>query len=1035
GMARWLSQQIALTHGVAAQLQFPLPARFVWDTFQSQFGELPSQSVFDRKIMHWRIFDLLPQLALQEEFAEPADYLNHDEDERKRYQLASKLSDLFDQYLVYRSDMLESWEKGEDKHWQAILWRQLCQTEEEHRAILLQKFRTLVNNNTLTPGKLPRRVAFFGISSLAPFYLEVINGISQLVEINLFCLNPCHAFWEDVTSQREMAKRRTSWRRKGVQDVSDYYEVGNPLLASLGTVGKEFNAMLEELVHNSGEAYEENDPTSLLANLQNDILNLEDRSTLDAEKLEWVANDHSLQFHICHSRVREIQVLHDQLLHLFEQDPSIKPADVLVMAPNIEEYSAAITGVFGAAPDKLHIPWSLADRHYGDEQPVVRAFLELLDLLFSRFSAPAVFAFLETPVVLRKFGLDEDNLQQLRILAEKSHIRWGLDAEQGQEFGLDPSGRNTWEFGLDRLFLGYLTGSGEEMFQGLTPLYEVNDSEVELLGTLSDILSLCRHYSTVMQNAQTPTQWSELLLQLLDDFFAPPEESEQHETMTQLRQNISSLAQDCQRAGFEQELSIRVVRDHLRSVVSQPTEGKAFLNGKVTFCNMVPMRSVPFRVIWLLGMNDLAYPRQQKPTSFDLMAQKPKLGDRNRRNDDRYLFLEALISTRDHFVISRVGLDQRDNSPLTPSVVVAELIDYLDRAVELPESTPLEKKPISKQLTITHPLQPFSPRCFDNKLPSASYASWWLPTGESDDKPFLEHPLTADGDEKMIADLASLAKFWCHPVRYFLLRRMGIDPHRHDESLAENEPFQLDNLEKYQLNEDMVARLSRQEDLESIRHRLHGTGFLPHGGFERNYFDDASQTTEELVKGLLPLIEKPSVPFGIDQKIGNFTLLGRLTNLYEQGRIIARATKFKATDLLSLWVHHLVLNLDRPKGVEPVSIHFATDRAVKLTPVTNPSVYLEELLNLYQTGRHEPLHFYPRTSLAWFLAKKDKKDAAIRKEWLPTKFKNIFIPGEGDDKAYEIALRGQEPFDTRFMKLAGIFEPIEQHLELYNPSS
>ncbi|MDH4318193.1 MAG: exodeoxyribonuclease V subunit gamma, partial [Desulfobulbaceae bacterium] len=965
GMARWLSQQIAVTHGIAANLRFPLPARFVWEVFESQFGELPAHSLFDRGIMHWRIFELLPRLTAEQEFAEPAGYLLDDGDGRKRYQLAAKLSDLFDQYLVYRPDMLATWEKGEETHWQATLWRHLCRTDDEHRGALLHKFRALTQSYTLRRSNLPGRVAFFGISSLAPFYLEVIHGISELIDINLFCLNPCHAFWEDVASEREMARRRATWRRKGMQDVSDYYEVGNPLLSSLGTVGKEFNAMLQELAHRSAESYQEEQPETLLAMLRDDILNLEDRSAAESEKFLRTPTDRSLQFHICHSRVREIQVLHNRLLGLFEQDPGLKPADILVMAPNIEEYSAAITGVFGAAPEHLRIPWSLADRHYGDEQPLVRAFLDLLDLLFSRFSAPEVFAFLENPAVLEKFGLDEDSLQLLRRLAEKSHIRCGLDPDHGREFGLDPSGRNTWRFGMDRLFLGYLTGSSEEMFQGLTPLHEVRDSEVELLGTLGELLALLRGHGAAILRPRTPDGWSELLFRLLDDFFAPPAESDDQETMSRLRHTIGDFAASCERAGFTGELPVRVVIDHLRSLVAGAEEGKAFLNGKVTFCNMVPMRSVPFRVIWLLGMNDSAYPRGQKPASFDLMAQKVRLGDRNRRNDDLYLFLEALISARDYFIISRVGLDQRDNSPLTPSVVVAELLDYLERAVEPPEG----EQTIVDELTTTHPLQPFSPRCFGIDEQVAAYGTRWLPTGEAEEKPFLEHPL---GEEREggsgPVDVAALAKFWTHPVRYFLLRRMSIDPRNHDESLEESEPFSLDHLLKYQLNQELIARRTGSEDIATIRARLHGTGALPHGGFEKSYFDQAVRTTDTLVEELLPLTSEPCTPQAVDLAVDRFTLRGRLNNLHAGGRIVARAAKFKAADLLSLWIYHLVLNLARPAGVEPVSIHLALDMGVRLNPVDDPVGYLGELLRYYQTGSNEPLHFFPRTSWAFFQA-------------------------------------------------------------------
>jgi len=1024
GMARWLSQQIALQTGIAANFDFPLPASFVWQVFESQVDTPETDPVFERPVMLWRILELLPVLSREQRFDEVAGYLRDDRDGRKAFHLASRISDLFDQYLVFRPDMLLSWEKGQGIGWQAELWRRLSSAAGLHRARLLRLFRNMRQRDELKSSTLPRRVCFFGISSLAPVYLEIIEAVSALTEVHLLHLSPCRHYWADLTSKEKMAKKRADWRRRRIDDVSEYFEAGHPLLASLGVVGQEFFQQLGELELQDEALYRLPSGSSLLAGLQADILDLVDRTTEGGEPLPLDPGDRSIQFHVCHSPLREVEALHDRLLDLFSTCAGLKPADILVMAPDIETYGPAVSAVFGAAGEERRIPWSLADRSFLAEQPLADAFLSLLTLSAGRFSTPEVLSFLETPAVLRRFGLDTEGLARIRTWVRESGICWGLNKTHRRELGIEMTEHHAWSFGLDRLLLGYIAGTEADLYQGIAPGPSVSGSEASVLGSLAEFLSRLRGWHAGLKGDREAGEWGELLLLLLDDFFDSGGIEDDQASLLRLREICMDLVKHSQQAGFSGKLSPAVIQDLFEQALTGPPGGQAFLSGRVTFCNMVPMRSLPFRVICLLGMNDTDYPRNQRPLTFDLMAESPQIGDRNRRNDDRYLFLEALLSARDVLYISWVGRDQHDNGVRPPSVVVSELQDYIDRAFIV------ESGPVCRCLSVEHPLQPFSPRCFDGSPETASYAAEWLPgAGPSSEPLFMSRSLSELDDEWCLVDIRGLVRFWSHPVRFFLQERLGLKTWEEDDALPEHEPFLVDALQRYHLGQDVVAaRLEGRTDDELFQ-RMRAGGVLPHGGFGVNFVHELFEVSADLAARLIPILDKPVATLEIDVQLEDFHLIGWLDGLYAGGCVRYRAAKLKGKDLLALWLRHLVLNLLAPGDCELKSCHVATDATVRLRPVDDPGTPLRHLLDLYRQGLCGPLCFYPETSRAWHeavLKEKGGNRAAAERCWNSGYNYN----GEGEDPAYRLVLRGRQPLEDPFAELAeGVYGPLFDHLE------
>jgi exodeoxyribonuclease V gamma subunit len=1025
GMAQWVSRQLALHTGIAANLHFPLPGRCIWDLLDRLTGAPPEEDLFQPAILRWRIFEILPGLLGQPAFAETSAYVVGDQDQRRLFQLSGKISDVFDQYQVYRPDVLQSWQRGQDDHWQAILWRQLTETATPHRVGLDRRFGELLAGPQSHLDRLPQRLHLFGLNSLAPVYLEILEQIGQKLPLHLYHLSPCLHYWGDLLSARQQASMRARGREVGTEN---YYDQGHPLLVSLGRTGQDFFRQLQNCNVQEVDLYQAEHEDHLLALIHRDILELRDR-TVDGMRYLLDPDDRSIQFHCCSSSLREIQVLHNRLLDFFAADPELTPGDILVSAPDIGRYADAIAGVFGEAPLERRIPWSIADQSLAREQHQIRCFLDLLALLESRFTGPEVLALCENPLLLTRFGLDAALLPRMHGWVEEAGIRWGLDSEHRRELEIEAGSGHSWRFGLDRMLLGYLMGEGNRTFAGLLPYGHLAAGEAESLGGFAQLLATLARWRRQIQSPRSAEQWCTDLTQMVDDFFACDIDDP---GITQVKGNILRLQADCRLAGLHAPLTFAVLKAHVEESFSQTSGGQPFLSGRVTFCNMVPMRSVPFKVICLLGLGDQDFPRSQRPPSFDLMATAPRLGDRNRRNDDRYLFLEALLSAREVFYLSWVGRSQRAETMAPPSVVVCELRDYLDQSCRLLDQ---ENQQVADFLTTDHPMQPFSRRCFQGVAAIGSYNPAWLPSSEEGERaPFLSASLPEPDAALREVDLEQLVRFWRHPVRFFLEQRLGLRLGNFDASLEESEPFQLDQLQRYLLRQETVS--AHLEDMPTGQHlaALLGSGRLPQAGFGRIQFQEVEAEAEVIASQLQPLLTDLLEPMEIDRRIGPFHLTGWLHNLSSRGRVTWRPGRLKGADLMEWWLAHLCLSLLRPPGQPLGSLHLSWERQNKvagvvqslLQPVDDPEPILAHLLDLYWQGLSRPLRFFPETSRAWAEAKMGVEADKALLVWAG----GFQWAGEGSDPAYGYFFPSHVlPLNEEFVALSELFAPVFAHLE------
>lgn len=1084
GMAQWLKLALAADTaggcGIAAAFDVLLPSRFFWQVYRTVLGReaVPEVSPFDKPRLIWRLLRLLPEVMEQPVYAPLRRFLDSDADRRKAFQLAERLADLFDQYQVYRADWLADWAEGRDgliaargdriplrdeQRWQAALWRQVIADvaagpgrfkpmTASGRAAVHEAFIEHAARwpHDVRPAGLPRRVLVFGISSLPRQSLEVLETLARWSQVVMCVHNPCEHFWSDIVADRELLKagRNRQNRRQGMPPAvpEEWLHLhAHPLLAAWGKQGRDFIALLDERDSDAARAdyqphfeaigqridlFEATGATTLLQQLQDDIRDLR---PLAETQTRWPpvdpARDHSIRFHVAHGPQREVEILHDQLLAAFDADPTLKPREVIVMVPDIEAYAPSIQAVFGllVSGDKRYIPFTVADRGRRRTDPLVNAIAGLLELPQSRLAVSHVLDWLDVPALRQRLGLAETDLPLLHRWIGGANIRWGLHAEHRASLALpagdDPVGQNTWLFGLRRMLLGYAMGMAAEDWRGIEPYDEIGGLDAALLGPLVRLLELLEATWRKLREPAPPAIWCERLRQLLADFFEPSDNREGY-TLMELEQALRDWQEACDEAALADPLPLAVVGEYWLSRLDDQGLTQRFFGGAVTFATLMPMRAIPFRRVCLLGMNDGDYPRARKPLDFDLMGRDYRPGDRSRREDDRYLFLEALLSARDHLHVSWVGHSINDNSERPASVLVSQLRDHLKAGWRLAghdtTSAGQAGAALLDALTTTHPLQPFNPDYFSADTALFSYAREWCPAPPADTVPAEPEtgispalPMLARDEPLTQRELGDFLK---EPVKAFFRQRLNVSFDKLALAREDQEPFALDGLEQWILQDELIRAqsavvMAAEEDgglgdpaldglLEQTRQqrlmRIRRRGELAGGGFGDIMAGALVAPMEELfIAYREALAEWPTrieseleIRHAIDldgARLEFTDWLGglRVNHLGERGRVVLESSDlvkdrhYRGDKLVRHWVHHLALQLD---GAPLTTRVISKVGAVRLPPLPADEAagHLDTLLSAWAVGMRRPLPLAIKTAFVW-LNKGD--EAAARRAY------------------------------------------------------
>jgi exodeoxyribonuclease V gamma subunit len=1054
GMERWVSMELAKHHGIWANGRFPFPNIFLQDIVGRILHDLPDPSPWSPDIMVFCIMKLLPGCLKQPEFETVKAYLEDDTNRLKLYQLSENLADLFDQYLVFRPEMVFAWEKkesadGTEQSWQAQLWRKLVDLNGPmHRARLRQIVFDRLAEGSVDPACLPQRVSVFGISYLPPFHLEIFSALSNFINLNFFILNPCKEYWTDIVSGRQHQKIRKKMPYTADISAHLHVEEGNRLLASMGNLGKDFFRLLDNLNAEFHELFVDLTCDDMLSCIQSDILNLKKRSAATPdhqintgtlfelppeEPVQINTRDTSIQVHSCHSPMREIEVLHDNLLAMFEQDTELQPNDVIVMTPDIETYAPYIQAVFATQTNDIRrIPFSIADQSARKESRLIEGFLRLMELKDGRLTSTQITGLLDIPSIRQKFGLTDEDVSTIERWVRDTQIRWGRDAGDRVKFDLPRFGENTWQSGLNRLLLGYaMPGYHRDLFEEILPFDEIEGNDINMLGNMAEFLERIFRCVTIIEHPKTLQHWKDALHFILDHLFLSDDETERD--IQSLRQLFDNLADRQEESGLAQKLEAEVIRAYLCNRLDDASFGSGFMSRGVTFCAMLPMRSIPFNLICLIGLDSGAFPREIRPLSFDLMARHPRIGDRSRRNDDKYIFLESILCARKRLYISYVGQSIQDNSRIPPSVLVSELLDELAISFFLPDGD------IHDHVITCHRLQPFSPIYFhgdqkffsyseENMLASAKHQTLKTPSSLISAKLDLSPEEVA---EWKIIDIDTLGYFFSNPARFIMEKRLGIYLDQHALMTVERENFDLSPLERYTVEQNLVNSRFSGMDLDDFRPVQRALGQLPTGRVGDRLYNELSLDVDAFFDDLDQYTRgEIEAPLEIDVKIFGFRLIGRLTNIYEAGYVYTRYANRRATDLLKLWLNHLIYQLFRPDCRPAESYIVCKDRIDKFNQSANPERTLKNLLELFRQGLEQPIHFFPETSLNYIQQIEKKPDNpnrardSARRTWLGNDYKR----GEIEDPYYYQCFKNIDPIDESFEQIAKrIYSPLLAH--------
>jgi exodeoxyribonuclease V gamma subunit len=1045
GMERVLSLKLAVHLGIWANCTYPFPSEYIQSLFRRAFPDLPNRLPFDPFYLSFRIFDQLPQFLDLPTYNEIAAYLKN-APSNGLFDLALKIADQFDRYTVYRPLLVDRWSNGEETHWQADLWRRLNFGGSDHRVQVKHRFLKLLIEKTIPAEVLPERLSIFGVSTLPPFHFEMFSALASVISIDYYLLNPCAEFWDDILPEKQITKKlnKLKKRKRTIALENQHFEIGNPLLASFGKYGQEFIGRLHSAETDEYPVMSDPGCDSHLHIIQSDILYLRNRPGTQNPSIPFNKTDRSVQFHSVHSVMREIEVLHDQLLDLFQTIPDLKPSDIVVMAPDINEYASAVDAVFGSGDSLgIKISYSMADRA-GKSFSRVRAICTLLLAVpQSRFSVGMISELLDFEEVRGAFGLSDDDCETVLQWINATGIKWSIDGSMKKGFDCPPYEENTWKRGLDQLLLGYaLPSELYQSFNGIFGYEHIEGMMGAVLGNFITFFNTLVEFDRVSRIDHTLSDWSTILCTVIERCVKP--DSAQVQELTQIHGFIRQFGEIQTVVHFESSVSFDIVKRLLQDILDAQSGDQAFFNGGVTFCSMLPMRGIPFRVVCCIGMEDADFPRKSSATTWDLISSDPQPGDRNIEKEDRFLFLEALLSARDVFYVSFIKDPREKSSGHRQSVLIDELLDYCMQAFTIGDNgvdssktkQNTEQGTVSDYLVTRHHLQGFHPAYFDatdSRLFSYSKenlnAAVALISSPTTPRPMIEAPLSPPENDSKAIEISDLIRFFSGPAAFLLTQRLGAYQGMKKTEIDELEPFDIQGLERYHLTNNLISSSLAGNSIDQYLKKEAFCGTLPHGSAGEYH---SFNVTDEIAPFVSKLKESAAFYIPEDRPVtvraGEYTLTGSISGVCDRGVFHYYYSNTKATHHLKLWITHCICS-HYDNSCLPESLLICKDRTWKYGPVTNAAAILGQLCMLYEQGLQQPLHFFPESSWAFVQSLRIKNKpleealATAQKVWIGNDFSKM--TPESEHVGNVTFFSGIDPFDLEFIDVSKkVFDPI-----------
>lgn len=978
GMAKWLRFEIAQITGISFGWEFPFPNHLfqrIAKGFDPRFGEWAD---YDEAQVQWELYDLLSQIDGDPQFSLVNAYSRRSS--RHRLRLSTKLAGLYGKYLLYRPDRVIGWENGRgQRDWQGELWRRLCkriygpQPPYRHTAGLWELLR---NSPQAQPkGDLaswPCRISVFGVSSLPPVYLDLLEAVSYKRPVHIFLLQPTDLYWADLKSKKSLAKasrkRRSSDNAAFPEFPDDFFDMGNPLLPSLGKQGQAFlDLILDKDPIHDDSLFEQPNPATQLGCLHVDLLTLENRSLSEKPSYPFPKYDKSIQIHSCSSARREVETLWDYLVDCFAKNANLKASDIFVMAPDIQVYASHLESVFEQGKSSgIEIPLSIADRYGPRESNFLAGALSLLNLVSARASVGEILDILRSPIIHQAFDFDESEIDIIENWIRGSGTVWGWDADHRGSFNAFATDRNTWKEFRHRLAAGIAFNDRSILVGGqISPLPDVEGGSTQTAGRFIEFLDFLEGIYLFGATTDTVSNWNRRLGSLFERL--SPEDRIESLRYFDALATLQSTLPDKSTVPVDGKDALTRVAEALER--SSPTVG--FLTGRITCCSLKPMRSIPAKLICLLGMSGEQFPRRPDQLPFDLLVSQPRRGDRNPKEEDKQYFLETLISAREGLFISFQGISSVNENRKEPSSVVSLLIDYLDSAEGITENAPT---------MIRHKRQSYDPDYFSNSglyTYSASRArkskSFLIgdqrETAASDQAPPILHE-----NESLPVSIDSLIRFFKDPSKYFIQSVAGARFVEQEELWPETDSISQEPLDRHQIRQLFAEAIQSGQPIDSIRPSLiSAIKLLPPGHLGKLAFDSIKEQAR-VVDSLWESVEapRPDRLENLDLTLGNHRIQGQLRlNANQKFNYSLVPGKLNGKTRIETWILHLLANSIYKLETRIYSLN-EDQISIAYSPLEDSESILLELLEIFQGGRVQPIPF--QADLSWEAFQKASKN-------------------------------------------------------------
>ncbi|GGF48280.1 RecBCD enzyme subunit RecC [Marmoricola endophyticus] len=1021
GVERWLSQRLSHTlgaapgaeDGVCAGVELRSPASLV-----AELTDRPEEDPWSPDRMVWPLLGAL-DAAAGEDWAAPLSrhlgLLLHDGEgdelrRGRRYATARRLAGLFSSYARQRPALLRAWEDDHDEDgagqplpddlsWQPELWRRLLAVAGEPSPTR-RHAEVLARLEAGPAAGMPARVSLFGHTRVPATEAELLAALGAHHEVHLWLPHPSPALWDALSDNGGVVPR---------DEDGSYDAARHPLLASLGRDVRELERTLAPYALDAGAAEEPARPAGLLGRLQADIA--ADRAPDGSLLLD--PDDRSVQVHACHGPARQVEVLREVVLGLLADDETLEPRDIMVMCPDIEAYAPLVEAAFGlgdavaGAHPGHQLQVRLADRALSRTNPLLAVAGSLLDLADGRAPASRVLDLLASEPVRRRFRIAESELETVHRWVEQSGVRWAFDAAHRSAYGLAAYPQNTWRFGLDRVLAGVAVSDdaqadGAGYVDTVLPLDDVPSSSIDLAGRLAELVDRLERTIDRLTGLRPMGDWLENLREgTVALTAAEPGEEWQ---LAQLHTELGGVALA---AGTDApDLRLSDVRSLLgERLGGRPTRAN-FRTGSMTVATLVPMRSVPHRVVCLLGVDDGAFPRGGTTDGDDVLARRPLTGERDRRSEDRQQLLDAVMATTETLVVTYSGYDETTGAERPPAVPLGELLDALDRTAA----------GARERVVTPHRIQPFHPSYYSGSAPPFSFDRLSAGGARAAVRQPVATPAIGSVSLPPMAvgdvELADLVRFLRDPVGGFLRQRLEVSLLRDQDEVSDRMPISLDGLEKWGVGDRLLRHLLAGLPPRDAFQRELRRGLLPPGALGGEVLMQlATQTTPiaEAVREARGEVPERSRTVEITLPLTTADgrprrLVGTVGGLHDLRRVTGGFSQVGAKQELDAWVHLLALEASEPgRGWSAGAIgRGPRDRPTSRVVFTPPEDAVGELVSLVRVldaGLCTPLPLPLKTSYAFALARAGRgSDAKCRFE-ADRKWKSFRFPAERDDEA------------------------------------